>query len=559
MHYKTMLTLDDLVKFCEENKFAKFSSNDSGYKLAVKIPTAFEIESSDDNHRGMKKVKIRIFHTGVNRNKSRISKEAAEKAMQTIADRPILAAIHQLDDGSWDFEGHEIKKTINTETGETEVEYIESQVGSFSSEPAFWEHDDKLDKDFVCAYAYIPEDYTRTVSILESKGNWTKNSCELVIEELSYNVNEKILDLESFYLNASTFLGSRDVNGKVQEISEGMEGSRADIVEFSEENNSILMDLQTRISNLEEKFEQTLLNHIEANKEDFNQEGGMSSLKFEELLKKYNVTAEDVSFDYSEMSDDELEAKFEEVFGKNSKDDSDDNNDTDGNADADIDDTDEDVKKDKKTFSITVDGKTVSFEVSLNEKIETLSKIINEMYGETDQTYYCVTVYDEYLIMKDYWNNINYKQSYTFDGEKYSLTGDRVEVFATYLTKEEVEQVDEMRKNYEALVKYKNNVEFEKLHAQREAILSAEHYSVLKDTDKFKSLVENMDKYSLVDLEKEAKILFADYITTNNQTFSLNTNTSKFNGGKKFGVNSESPAVDNESSPYGDYFKSIRR
>ena len=137
MHYKTMLTLDDLVKFCEENKFAKFSSNDSGYKLAVKIPTAFEIESSDDNHRGMKKVKIRIFHTGVNRNKSRISKEAAEKAMQTIADRPILAAIHQLDDGSWDFEGHEMKKTINTETGETEVEYIESQVGSFSSEPAF--------------------------------------------------------------------------------------------------------------------------------------------------------------------------------------------------------------------------------------------------------------------------------------------------------------------------------------------------------------------------------------------------------------------------------------
>ena len=29
--------------------------------------------------------------------------------MNTIADRPVLAAIHQLDDGSWDFEGHEME------------------------------------------------------------------------------------------------------------------------------------------------------------------------------------------------------------------------------------------------------------------------------------------------------------------------------------------------------------------------------------------------------------------------------------------------------------------
>ena len=156
MRNKTLLTIDDLVKFCEEQKFAKFSSNETGYKLAVKVPTTFESEDSvDENHRGMKKVKIKIFHTGVNRNKSRVSKEAAERAMKTIPDRPVLAAIHQLDDGSWDFEGHEMKTVKNEETGEDETVYIESQVGSFSSEPAILEHDYKLDKDFVCSYAYI--------------------------------------------------------------------------------------------------------------------------------------------------------------------------------------------------------------------------------------------------------------------------------------------------------------------------------------------------------------------------------------------------------------------
>ena len=288
MRNKTMLTIDDLVRFCEEQKFAKFSSEETGYKLAVKVPTVFESEDSvDENHRGMQKVKIKIFHTGINRNKSRVSKESAERAMKTIPDRPVLGAIHQLDDGSWDFEGHEIKTVANEETGEKETIYIESQIGSFSSEPAFWEHDDELDKDFVCAYAYIAEDYTKAVSILKNK-NGTKNSCELVIEELSYDGREKVLDLENFYVNASTFLGSHNDG---TEIGEGMQGSRADIVDFSEEHNSILIDLQTRVSNLESKLNQVCFN-------DKNSTKGGNLLKFEELLKKYNITKEEIDFDY---------------------------------------------------------------------------------------------------------------------------------------------------------------------------------------------------------------------------------------------------------------------
>ena len=36
--------------------------------------------------------------------------------------------------------------------------------------------------------------------------------------------------------------------------------------------------------------------------------------KFEELLAKYGKTAEDITFNYAEMSDEELEAKFAELF-----------------------------------------------------------------------------------------------------------------------------------------------------------------------------------------------------------------------------------------------------
>lgn len=615
MRNKTLLTIDDLVKFCEEQKFAKFSSNETGYKLAVKVPTTFESEDSvDENHRGMKKVKIKIFHTGVNRNKSRVSKESAERAMKTIPDRPVLAAIHQLDDGSWDFEGHEMKTVRNEETGEDETVYIESQVGSFSSEPAFWEHDDKLDKDFVCAYAYIAEDYTRTTSILEEK-NGTKNSCELVIEELSYDAKEKVLDLDDFYLNASTFLGSRDDG---TEIGEGMEGSRADIVDFSEAHNSVLIDLQTRLSNVESKLEKVCFN----NNTQINQKGGNDLVKFEELLKKYNVTADDITFDYEWLSDEELEQKFAETFdddgGAASDDGAGDAGTTDGNSDpeptsdenadegngesdpveepvneegagetqeenpvseesedepvATSDDSKENPveeeacgadNKKKRKYSITTGEKSANFEVSLDEKIWALSDLVNAQYGELDNCWYSVKVYENYLIMYDYWTCIAYKQTYSQDGDNFSLTGDRVEVYATYLTKEELDEVEAMRSNYASLVEYKENAEFAKLHTQREEILNAEKYNDLRDTDEFKALVENMDQYSLVDLEKEAKVIFADFITSNAGTFSAHTSETKskkkFNGGMTFGVGSEKPEADNENSPYGDYFKSLRK
>ena len=141
---------------------------------------------------------------------------------------------------------------------------------------------------------------------MEEKGG-TKNSCELVIEELSYDAKEKVLDLEDFYLNASTFLGSRSDG---TEISEGMQGSRADIVDFSEAHNSVLIDLQTRLSNIESKLEKVCFN----NNTQINQKGGKNLVKFEELLKKYNVTVDDVTFDYEGLSDEELEQKFAETF-----------------------------------------------------------------------------------------------------------------------------------------------------------------------------------------------------------------------------------------------------
>lgn len=530
---KKILTEDDLLKFCQEQKFAKFSSKDTGYQLALKVPTTFEIDDTvDENHRGMMRLKFRIFHTGLNRNKSYVSKDAAEKAMNTIADRPVLAAIHQLDDGSWDFEGHEME-IVKDEKGKEELRYIESQVGSFSSEPAFWEHDDNLDKDYVCAYAYISEEYTKACEIIRAKQG-SKNSCELFIDELSYNAKEKYLELNDFYVNASTLLGSHDDG---TEIQEGMEGSRADIADFSVNNNSVKFDKDEKMIELLENLNKTLSNF---NKEQTpvqtqSKEGGTNNkmTKFEELLAKYGKTAEDVTFDYAEMSDEELEAEFAEMFdGNNSEGDDSDNGESgepsnDGEGDGEGA-SDPDGDEGKNISKNELFNKL--FEISFDEIRYALNNLCS-VYRNDSEWCYVSQVYENYFIMEDWDSDKYYKQSYEKDGDNISLSGERIEMFAMLLTESEKLSIEDMRSNYAVLKEFKETAEKNELHAQKEAIINADNYSVLTEKDSdgnyvnadFAELVKTMDNYSVEDFETKVKVMHSDYMSAHANFSSVDT------------------------------------
>lgn len=530
---KKILTEDDLLKFCQEQEFAKFSSKDTGYQLALKVPTTFEIDDTvDENHRGMMRLKFRIFHTGLNRNKSYVSKESAEKAMNTIADRPVLAAIHQLDDGSWDFEGHEME-IVKDEKGKEELRYIESQVGSFSSEPAFWEHDDNLDKDYVCAYAYISEEYTKACEIIRAKQG-SKNSCELFIDELSYNAKEKYLELNDFYVNASTLLGSHDDG---TEIQEGMEGSRADIADFSVNNNSVKFDKDEKMIELLENLNKTLSNF---NKEQTpvqtqSEEGGTNNkmTKFEELLTKYGKTAEDVTSDYAEMSDEELEAKFAEMFDN-------DNSDGDNSDNGESGEPSNDGEGDGEGASDPDgdEGKNISknelfnklFEISFDEIRYALNNLCS-VYRNDSEWCYVSQVYENYFIMEDWDSDKYYKQSYEKDGDNISLSGERIEMFAMLLTESEKLSIEDMRSNYSTLKEFKETAEKNELHAQKEAIINADNYSVLTEKDSdgnyvnadFAELVKTMDNYSIEDFETKVKVMHSDYMSAHANFSSVDT------------------------------------
>lgn len=552
-----ILTLDDLYQFfVEQNKTVNFSSKDSGTPIIVTTNGFFETNESDMPE--MLKLELKVCHTDTNRNGSHISTENMEKAMPTLKYRPILAYIHELEDGTKDFYTHNIE-IIEHEDGETEINYIEKQVGCFTADDPWLKYDEENDKTYVHAYAVIPEGYTEAADIIRRKGG-TKVSCELIINELSYNAKEKYLDLIDFIFGGCTLLGC-DENGN--EIGEGMLGARADIADFCHEEP--IYAYQDKMIEVLEKLNVTLSNF---NKNP-DEKGGSKMNKFEELLAKYGKTAEEVTFEIEGLSDEELEEKFKEAFeddNDKSKLDDDDESDSENDDGDNSDDEEEPItteeevcgkKKKKKKCSIDSDGNmSVSFEISHEDIRGALFNLIG-VYEEEDNEWYWITnVYDDYFIFENWDGNKLYKQSYSVDGDNVTLSGDRQEVFKMILTESEKLAIEKMREDYASLeAKYnelktfKDNYDAAELKAKKDAIFARSEYSVLAEDEAFKTLVADAEKYSVDEVEAKAKAIFADYV------IKTGTFSAKDDGEKKpkvlgFNFNKK----EDKRSPYGNLF-----
>ena len=193
-----------------------------------------------------------------------------------------------------------------------------------------------------------------------------------------------------------------------------------------------------------------------------------------------------------------------------------------------------DVSEKTKKFSVEFNGKTKNFEISLEDKISSLYELVNSIYADEDNTFYSVTCYDNYLIMHDYWSGRHYKQSYESNGDNYSLTGERIQVYAEFVTKDEQSALETMRADYSSLVEYKENNETEKTRFEKKKILEDSKYSVLADNEAYNNLVKDMDKYSVNDLKKEVKVIFADYVSAAGH-FSIDEDVQSHIGRKTFG------------------------
>lgn len=549
---KQILTLDNLYQFfVEQNKTVNFSSKESGKPIVVTTNGFFEADETDMP--GMLKLELKVCHTQTNRNGSHISDANMEKAMPTLKYRPILAYIHELEDGVKDFYAHNME-IVEGEDGEAEIHYIEKQVGCFTADDPWLKYDKEKDKTYVHAYAVIPEGYTEAADIIRRK-NGTKVSCELVINELAYNAKEKYLDLTDFYFGGCTLLGV-DENGK--EIGEGMLGARADISDFCHEEP--VFTFQDKMVEALEKLNTTLSNF----NMNFGKKGDDKMGKFEELLAKYGVTVEEVTFETEGLSDEELEAKFAEVFDDEGDDNGDegtgegegDNGDGEGAGDEGSSDEGtgegegEGTFESRKSYSTDDNGNvTITFEISHEDIRGALNSLIS-VYDEEDNDWYWVTnVYNDYFVFENWYGDKLFKQSYTVDGDNVALSGDRQEMFKMILTESEKLAIEKMREDYSALVEFKASAEASQLQAQKDAVFAREEFASIVETKSFKKLVENSKDYSVEECEQRAKDILEDFN-------SFAANFSVQNDDKKPKVLGFSVNKGNSKSkkPYGNLF-----
>ena len=164
------------------------------------------------------------------------------------------------------------------------------------------------------------------------------------------------------------------------------------------------------------------------------------------------------------------------------------------------DDDDEDGSTKKPVYSIeyTVDvnGIKNTFAVTLRDKLMSLTTLVNDTYADEDGAWYDVDADEDTktVIFHDYWNDKHYRQLYTVKKGVYSLKGDRTEVFATYLSADEISQLDSMKANYSSIV---DELTSFKAEPDKEAVLADECYAQIKDTDAYKELAKKESHFSM--------------------------------------------------------------
>ena len=527
-----MLTIDDLYKFfVEQNQNVNFNVRESKTPIVVSVPGVFAKE--EDNMPGLLKLKLKVCHTELNRNGSFISKENMEKSMPTLKYRPILAYIHELEDGSKDFYAHNMN-IVQNEDGESEINYIEKQVGCFTADEPWLEYDKDMDKTYVMAYSVIPEQYTEAADIIRRK-NGSKVSCELVINELSYNAKEKYLDLTDFYFSGCTLLGC-DENGN--EIGEGMLGARADIADFCHKEpvftyHEKLIETLEKLNITLEGFNKNLKEGGDEEMDNFENEvvEEVVETEVEETVVESSEVEETVVED-NEVEEIEVEEETETEEASTSED------------------GDEEVPVEEK-FT-----KTFTVELSHDDIRWALYNLIAQ-YEEEDNDYYGIrAVYDDYFIMYGWVNNKLYKVGYEVDGENVSLSGERQEVFELIVTESEKIAIEKMRENYadleekyNALKEFKDNYDASEVKAKKDSIFAKAEYAILSDNDEFKALVEDAEKFSIEEIEAKAKSIFADHVI---KTGAFSAHATEEKSAKTIGLNFNTKGK--KSGPYGNLF-----
>ena len=509
---KRFLTIDDLYSFFEKrNLNFSYNAKDDNDSFVVRVNGKLDF-SSNDSKDGLYPVRVQANFIGDNLNNSRIEMSAQKDALPSAQFRPLLAYCHKVND-QWEFYGHNM-----SEDEEGNIVYEEHPVGVIC-EKAHIEHDNEYNMDYAVANGYIWEEYSPASEIIEREGKCSV-SAELTIKSFSYNAKDKILVLDKFIYSGVTLLG---VNDDGHSVNPAMPGSNVTSTVFTANENDAI-EILSKIKDV--------LADFSIDKKLGKEETEVENLeKFEEVAETEEVTVTEESTEEEATAENTEDAadvtpteEVTEEFEADAETDTNEEANDDANIESEEANSEEEVtSEDTAEFSVTVNGETKTFSLSLNDKINALYSLVNETYGELDDDYYDVVVFEDTktVEMHGWFRGKSYKQSYKTKKDEFSLIGDRVPISAVWMTDDEKAAFEKMKSDFSVISEKLQKYEDE---PKKMEILEHQKYGYVSDSKEFAELQADHFDMSVEEVEAKANEILLSYAENGKLKFSNKEN-----------------------------------
>lgn len=450
----------------------------------MSLATTYEVDDSFDSEKFIK-MRLRVCHDGVNLNKSMFEVENIQRAGESIKNIPILANVIFDDEGNPQFGGHDMDiEEDKVNEGSYRLIYKETPIG-IVPENCNYEIKEFNGKNYAFCDAYIWKGYSNYAQDIIERDKDIKLSMEISVDNYKYNAKEKAYNITDYRYQGITFLNKN--------YGTGMENALATTETFSKDSKEKLIQIM-------EDLKDTLLNYSMNNSE---KGGNAVDERILNLLDKYKITLEELTFDIKELSYEEIESKLKEIYGNDNFD-------------------------DNKNTDSEPENFIKSFELSHEDVKYALYKLLSPVESEDNEWYFIDRVFDNYFEYLNWDGTKIYRQNYKKDGDNIYFEFERIELFQERLTKEEKETLDQIRSNYSILeneVKQLREFKQIKLDEERKEAEESlfEQFSELNGVEEFENLKQNASNYKLNELEEKCFALLGK----KNAKFSMNKTAKK--------------------------------
>lgn len=274
-------------------------------KPNLNVPIIFQkLKQYDVEDTRFMQVKIWLMHLEKNLNGSYFEKSVVEEAIPSLANTPILVYIEDNSEGEKDFSDH--RMVLVKENGEFKVKYIGQAIGTIpETNNAKFEMrvcDDGVEREFLTVDGLLWTKFDDPIDIMNRDNSKAESM------ELHEDYEGEYQDDNLFHFTKFKFYGACGLGGS----------SLPAMQNATIESKFSFEGFQKEIQNKMEQFKQFQLQENQSSSlevDDINfskKEDGRVDEEKLELLKKYNLKIEDISFSIEELSLEEIEIKINE-------------------------------------------------------------------------------------------------------------------------------------------------------------------------------------------------------------------------------------------------------